>query len=251
MIIKSILKSSILIIIFSLTVKISNAHIKTAATQNLKVFDNSEVIARISSSEINRFSIPNSKIDSYQIAKGEVVITPDIKKGEIYISLIHKNSTKPVNIFISSQTGATFKLLLLPKKITAQQIFLIENKPNMVKSEYQNNDQELISFFKDISTNKTPKGYNSKHHKKTIKFSKLSKKYPILEYLKFTSLITTDAHQGQTYIGKKFKVKNKSKEPIILKESYFYDDGVMAVNLDNSLILPQQEIIMYVISFKL
>lgn len=230
--------------------KISNSHIKVSSVQNIKVFNNTEVIARISSSEINRISIPNYKIESYQIAKGEATITPDVKKGEIYLSLIYKNSTKPINLFISSETGSTFKVLLIPKKITSQQIFLIENKPNLTTSNYQNNDQELINFFKDISANKIPQGYEAKYSKKRVKFRQLQHKYPILKDLKITKLTTIESNQSKTYIGQKFTVQNKSKNKINLKEHYFYQDGTLAVNLTQRVIEPKSSVVMYVISLK-
>jgi type-F conjugative transfer system secretin TraK len=207
------------------------------AAQFIDVADGAEITATISLTELNRIKIMSDKIDGIRVAKNIIEYSRDEKSGDVYINLIRK-SRKPVNLFVSSQSGSTFKLLLMPKDIPSEQIFLIEkNNPEglQVLNDYQD---ELIEFYKSLSLGIAPKDY---------KISK-SGSNTTLGDLKMTFKFAFTPLKPNGFKGEVYEIKNKGSKTQILNSADFYRDGVRAVRFNNQTLNPKETTLVYIIS---
>jgi type-F conjugative transfer system secretin TraK len=211
------------------------------AAQFIEVSEGSEHKVSISSYELNRIKIQGGEIEGFRALEGDITAAPDKEKGELFIHLPSKYSKNITNIFITSSSGSTFKLMLIPKRIPAEQIFLIER--NVTDQVLKISDQyrdKIINFYKEMYIGKTIAGYRVVRKKE--KFKK--------EKLRIKKLISYESETKSGLYGEVFEVKNTSHDSITIQPHEFYQEGVRAVKLDSHMLGKDQTTKMYVISIR-
>jgi hypothetical protein len=93
------------------------------ALQIKQTTDNGQITALVSAQEISRISLAKDRI---RMVNGdpEVDITHDSKTGDIYLKPVAVPLSKPINLFISTEKGFTYQLLLMPEKAPSEQIII-------------------------------------------------------------------------------------------------------------------------------
>ncbi len=93
------------------------------ALQIKQVTDNGQITAIVSAQEISRVSLAKDRI---RMVNGdpEVDITHDSETGDVYIKPATAPLAKPLNLFISTEKGFTYQLLLMPEKVPSEQIII-------------------------------------------------------------------------------------------------------------------------------
>ncbi len=94
------------------------------AQQVTSVVDDGEVLAVISKREITRISLASDRIA--KIVKGDLpfTITHDPDQGDVYFRPELVDITRPVNFFLNSEKGFTYKVILVPEDVPAAHIIL-------------------------------------------------------------------------------------------------------------------------------
>ncbi len=93
------------------------------ALQIKQATDNGQITAIVSAQEISRISLAKDRI---RMVNGdpEVDITHDSETGDVYLKPSTAPLTKPLNLFISTEKGFTYQLLLMPEKVPSEQIII-------------------------------------------------------------------------------------------------------------------------------
>lgn len=214
----------------------------------VSVADGMAVKVDISSYEHNRIKIEGGRINYYTVKKGALIIEYEKIKGEIFVSLPKINRYKnedgdliPISLFVTSDSGSTYQLLLQPKAESAKQIFLVEQsaKDEGMKI-YNNYRDQILSFYKSLYSGQSLQGYTVSYRKKRIKKDKL----------KIIKIATYQPKTGKGLYGEIFEIKNKSKNLKILKPQDFFKEGVRAIKIDSYLLGKGESTRMYVISIR-
>lgn len=79
--------------------------------------------AFISLDDLTRFKTIDDRIKLVYANAGEIEVRDDVVLGEVYIRLI-RSSMSPITIFVATEKGRTYKMLLVPQKIPAEQVFI-------------------------------------------------------------------------------------------------------------------------------
>lgn len=213
-------------------------HISYAA-QIIEVVDDIEVKATISSYELNRIKIEGGKIEGFRALEGDLVAVPDQKKGELFINLPRKYSRKVTNVFLTSDSGATFKLLLVPRNIPSEQIFLVERAVRDKKLEIGNNYRSnILKFYKSLYKRAPVSDYKISY--KTEKSE--------IDDLQIKKIVTYTPKDKTGLVGEIFEVKNDSNEIKIIRPQDFHKDGARAIKLNSHILEADQMTEMYIIS---
>ncbi|MFT4718437.1 MAG: hypothetical protein ACI9IL_000769 [Rickettsiales bacterium] len=222
------------------------------SAQLIKVSPDISVKANISAYELNRLNISGGKILDIIVKKGDLIIDRNKETNDIYLSLPYSKSRSIINIFVVSESNHTYQLLLIPKRIPSEQIFLIENsiddKKLQIKDDYRD---EIISFYKTIYNKELHPDYKiskskrrfkdlSKNQKRQFRKNKI-KLYKTLSY-------TPKSHSG--LYGKIIEVYNKSKKDFKLKEEHFSNNHIKAIKFNEDVIKPGKRTLAYLISIK-
>ena len=210
---------------------------KANAAQFIDVSEGAEISATVSLNELNRIRVEGGKIDGIRITKGILEYSRDEKSGDIFINLLRR-SRKPVNVFITSNSGSTFKLLLIPKDIPAEQIFLIERVAKNGIQIFNNYQDQLTNFYKTLYTGIAPKDYKVSNHNS-------SNNVGDFKIVLKSSYVPS---KPNNFRGDIYEVKNKSKIIQILNPQNFYRDGMRAIKFDSYVLNPKEATRMYIIS---
>jgi len=93
------------------------------ALQIKQTTDNGQITALVSAQEISRISLAKDRILMVN-GDPEVDITHDSETGDIYLKPVAVPLSKPINLFISTEKGFTYQLLLMPEKAPSEQIII-------------------------------------------------------------------------------------------------------------------------------
>ena len=213
------------------------------ALQKIILPDNGTATVEISASEFNRIKLAdrNDGIVKIRANRNELEVNPEQEGGEMYVKLPVSTRKKPINIFISSKKGYTYKLILIPKRIPAEQIFINNQlkSPTFGKQKiYASYSGELIDIYKKIVSGNT-KGCDTSFKKKK---SYLAKNQDIL-------LIKVEQTSCEKFIVEKHIVKNVGESQFLLRHEDFIRSGIKAVKLNgyNNSLFPQESTELFLI----
>jgi conjugal transfer pilus assembly protein TraK len=96
-----------------------------AALQVLEARDGETLLAKISRKEVTRIAVERGRIRKVTGNAGEFVLEKDDEKGQIFIRPTAPDSTKPINLFVSTERS-TIGLLLQPVDIPSDAIVIRE-----------------------------------------------------------------------------------------------------------------------------
>jgi conjugal transfer pilus assembly protein TraK len=98
-----------------------------SALQILDAKDGETVLAKISQKEVTRISVERGRIRKVTGNAGEFVLEKDDEKGQVFIRPVSPDSTKPINLFVSSERS-TIGLLLQPVDTPSDAIVIREGR---------------------------------------------------------------------------------------------------------------------------
>ena len=196
------------------------------AGQQKDVKDRDMVTLTLSSKDPNIVALINDRINKYTAVKGVATASIDTKDGFLNVKPAGIFNDRPFSMIIFTEKGYRYTLLLVPKKIPAQDIVL-------------NNEQIL-------TVNKNPLAlYSAKIAnlvKAMIKDGKIKDyKKEIIEQDISTNqqeLISVVNYVGNDLKGEILVYKNLSSNDKSLREQAFYGTNVIAVAISNKDLKP-------------
>ena len=87
--------------------------------------DGETVLAKVSRKEVTRISVDRGRIRKVTGNAGEFVLEKDDEKGQVFIRPVATDSTKPINLFVSTERS-TIGLLLQPVDTPSDAIVIRE-----------------------------------------------------------------------------------------------------------------------------
>ena len=203
------------------------------AAQIKDLEDGDEFSAEISRTDLNRIKVVGDRIRDVKINNMELDVSLDEKVGEVYIRAAHSAENKPINIFIITQQNFTYKGILYPKSIPAEQIIVrndmvhVGGDMEVTKIGKNSYEQQIISLMKAMREKKHLESYQIKYEKKYVDLGDLSMR-------------RSTVYKGQNFIGEIFVLKNSTSQVLNLEEKIFFKNGVKAVKIEKPDLLPDE-----------
>lgn len=214
------------------------------AAQIKEIEDGGEFTAEISKMDLNRIKVTGDRIRDVKMNTGDLDISIDEKNGEVFIRAAHSVENKPINIFVITQQNFTYKGILYPRSIPAEQIILRNDSVPIAGGSFElskvgggknSYEQQIIALFKAMRQNKRLDSYQVKNDKKYIDLGDLSMK-------------RTSVYKGPVLTGETFTLKNSTNQVINLEEKIFFKNGIKAVKIEKRDLLPDESTEIYIIS---
>ena len=210
------------------------------AIQNKEVNDGDEFNAVISRNDLNRIKVVNDKIRDIKSNNQELDLNVDEKNGEVYLRVASAYENKPINIFILTQQNQTYKGILYPKLIPAEQIIL--NNENIgLANNYLNKinnknsyEKEILELMNAMRRGQKIENYQIKRNSKYIDLGDLSMK-------------RSEIYKGVNMTGEVYIIKNSTKQILNLDEKFFYKNGVKAIKIEKRELLPNEQSQVFII----
>ena len=210
------------------------------AIQNKEVNDGDEFNAVISRNDLNRIKVVNDKIRDIKSNNQELDLNVDEKNGEVYLRVASAYENKPINIFILTQQNQTYKGILYPKLIPAEQIIL-NNEDIGLANNYLNKinnknsyEKEILELMNAMRRGQKIENYQIKRNSKYIDLGDLSMK-------------RSEIYKGVNMTGEVYIIKNSTKQILNLDEKFFYKNGVKAIKIEKRELLPSEQSQVFII----
>ena len=149
-----------------------------------------------------------------------------------------KSLSKPISITIITEGGLTQDLRLMPRDLEAQSI-LLRSAPPESESETASKSikSEIAGLMEQMMRHQSIEGYEKHPLKRPDRsLGRLVGLEPILFY------------QGSSYVGRIYKLTNKSEYPLTLTEKRVFRTGDVAISISKESVPPGQTAWVYIIS---
>lgn len=198
------------------------------AFQTFQVKNGSEVTASIYQSGLSRIYLQDDRISTIKGLAGEFQIDKNDEIGDIYIKPLASRSADDFDLFIQTEKGNTYSLILRvnadkPESIRLDAIDLVAPVQTMVGQE-KDNQAMIIKLIKVASQGSEIKGYSSEVFAEPNRLSLRKNVVSILE----------KSYQGKDYRIDVLRVENNTKDHINIHEQDFAVGlNVVAVSVEN------------------
>ena len=196
------------------------------------------MLAKVSRKEVTRISIERGRIRKVTGNAGEFVLEKDDEKGQIFIRPASPDSTKPINLFVSTERS-TIGLLLQPVDIPSDAI--------------------VIREARDAAAD-PPRIERSGRHVRTMKNLLLAMaedalpddmevREPGRDLALWPGARLTLQRQwlGSSVVGEKYLLTNAGAAALELAERDIFKRGVMALSIEQASLRPGESSQLYVI----
>ncbi len=189
------------------------------AQQMIAVQEGVEVSATLSSKALNRIAVQNDRILSVKGTQGEFELDKDSELGQVFVKPIPKESQEPIHIFISTETGKTYALALLPQDTSAQSIVLMPPLSLSTWEQAGSYEAAIKTLIKAMHTQTELEGFA---------IERLNIKLPSLQGVK---VVVLQSYTGNPLSAEVLELHNTTKQSLNFDEIDFYSEGVRAITV--------------------
>lgn len=194
-----------------------------AALQIVDARDGETVFAKISQKEVTRISVERGRIRKVTGNAGEFVLEKDEDKGQVFLRPTQSDSTKPINVFVTSDRG-TVALLLQPVDSPSDTIVIREGRgagPTPSQSERSGRHVRTVkNLLLAMATDALPEDMEIREPNRELAL------WPGLR------MTLQRVYLGSGVVGEKYQLANVGKADLTLIETDLYKSGVIAVSLE-------------------
>lgn len=194
-----------------------------SALQILDARDGETVLGKIARQEVTRIAFERGRIRKVTASAGELVVEKDEDRGQIFIRPTAPDSTKPINLFVSSEQS-TVALLLQPVDTPSDTIVIREARaPAVSRMERSGRHvRTLKNLLLAMATDALP--------------DDLEVREPGVELTLRPDVRMTlqRAWLGAGMVGEKYLLANLGSAPLELAERDLFKPGVLAVSLEQA-----------------
>jgi conjugal transfer pilus assembly protein TraK len=199
---------------------------------------------RISSGDITRISIQDSRITNMHFPDGALTVE---KNDDLGFALVRTRTNKPVSIVITTESGFAHTLYLQPVDIPAETVVvreLLKPKTEKTRSKFKASTEPLAQQVKRLvlamaRNEQDPEDYI---------VEEINKEFDLWQETYFLQL---DKYDGAELAGFRFQLKNISAKTMRLGEQEFYRNGVVGVAIDNHVLRPGEETMVYIVQVRI
>lgn len=199
------------------------------AEQNFSVGNNATIVAIASKQEITRINFGGERVAALHYIGNEFHY--DINESDIYLKVFAQD--KPINFFVRTENGKTYKFILDVKDIPATQIFVGKqhNKKHTRSKRASLFRQNISQLVRVLKIEEPYLGFDFKRQ------GTKSKKGHMLMH----SVLTAS---GKGLIGEKIVLSNISNEELNISNHDFIEPGIAAIYLGKNNLLPNEKTIL-------
>jgi conjugal transfer pilus assembly protein TraK len=214
---------------------------RALAVQIVDGADGATIYAKVSKTEQTRLSVDRGRIASLRVKDGELGIDPDDETGQMFLS-VPPNATKPINGFLTTESGHTYTLILQIVDMPSDSIVIKEQR---AKQQASRNDFKSTSYDKAVRRLVSVMANDELPDDMQIK--EVGRR---LDLWQEAAMTLERQYIAGEIVGERYLVANVSKDAMVLDEREFYRKGVSVVALDQLNLAPGASTRLYVIREK-
>jgi conjugal transfer pilus assembly protein TraK len=208
------------------------------AQQVVEARDGATVLARVSRQEVTRIAFERSRVRRVTGNANEFVLEKDDERGQVFIRPADPQSTKPINLFVSSDRG-TVSLLLQPVDVPGDSIVIREPRatadapPRLEAS--SRHVRTLKNLLVALADDSLPEDMEVREPGRDIAL------------WSGTRLTLERVLLGAHVVAEKYRLANTGAAALTLHEPDLHKRGVMAVSVERVSLQPGEATPVFVI----
>ena len=208
------------------------------ALQIVDAQDGQTALGKLSRKEVTRIAFERGRVRKVTGSAGEFVLEKDDEKGQIFIRPMDPQSTKPINLFLTSDRG-TVALLLQPVDTPSDSILIREPRersaaPTRLEASGRH-VRTLKNLLLALADDALPDDMQALEPARDIAL------WP------GTRLSLQRVLQGTGVVGEKYQLTNISDTDLVVAETALFKSGVMAVSVEQPSLRPGEATNLFVI----
>ena len=208
------------------------------ALQIVDAQDGQTVLGKISRKEVTRIAFERARVRKVTGNAGEFVLEKDDEKGQVFLRPSDPQSTKPINLFLTSEHG-TVALLLQPVDTPSDTIVIREPRgkdatPSKLEASGRH-VRTLKNLLLALADDSLPEDMEVKEPARD------------LVLWRDTRLTLQRVLLGESVVGEKYQLTNLGASAIEFLESDLFKSGVMAVSVEHPSLMPGEATSLFVI----
>ncbi len=200
--------------------------------------DGETVLAKVSRKEVTRIAIERGRIRKVTGNAGEFVLEKDDDKGQIFIRPVSPDSSKPINVFVTSER-TTIGLLLQPVDTPSDTIVIREARDTPVGPARIERSGRHVRTMKNLllamAGDALPDDMEVREPGREMAL------WP------GTRLTLQRLWLGAGMVGEKYQLVNAGHAAMDVAERQLFKSGVMAVSVEQSSLRPGEATQLFVI----
>jgi len=209
-----------------------------SALQILDARDGETVLAKISRKEVTRIAFERGRIRKVTGNAGEFVLEKDDEKGQVFLRPASSDSTKPINVFVSSERS-TVALLLEPVDVPSDTIVIREARERTDGASRLERSGRHVRTLKNLLLAMAGDALPD-----DMEVREAGRELALWPGVRLT---LERAWLGAGIVGEKFQLANAAKSPLNLVERDLYKPGVMAIAIEHASLAPGESTNLFVI----
>jgi conjugal transfer pilus assembly protein TraK len=208
------------------------------ALQVVDARDGETVLAKVSRKEVTRISIERGRIRKVTGNAGEFVLEKDDEKGQIFIRPTAPDSTKPINLFVSTERS-TIGLLLQPVDIPSDAIVIREARDATAEPSRIERSGRHVRTMKNLLLAMAEDALPDD----------MEVREPGRDLALWPGARLTLQRQwlGSSVVGEKYQLTNAGAAALELAERDLFKRGVMALSIEQASLRPGESTQLFVI----
>ena len=209
-----------------------------AALQILDVKDGETVLGKISQKEVTRIGVERGRIRKVTGNAGEFVLEKDEEKGQIFIRPMSPDSTKPINLFITSERS-TIGLVLQPVDTPSDTIVIREGRDPLTSNSRLEKSGRHVRTIKNLLLMMAGDALPDD----------MEVREPVRDLALWPGARLTLQRQwvGSSVVGEKYLLMNAGAAALELAERDLFKRGVMALSIEQASLRPGESTQLFVI----
>ena len=211
------------------------------ALQIVDAQDGQTALAKLSRKEVTRIAFEHGRVRKVTGSAGEFVLEKDDEKGQIFIRPTDAQSTKPINLFLTSERG-TVALLLQPVDTPSDSIVIREasdpRERNSAPTRLEASGRHvrtLKNLLLQLADDALPEDMQALELARDITL------WP------GTRLTLQRVLLGTGVVGEKYQLTNTGNTTMEVAETALFKSGVMAVSVEQPSLRPGEATNLFVI----
>ena len=209
-----------------------------SALQILDAKDGETVLGKISQKEVTRISVERGRIRKVTGNTGEFVLEKDEEKGQIFVRPVSPESTKPINLFITSERS-TIGLVLQPVDTPSDTLVIREARDPLTSASRMEKSGRHVRTIKNLllamADDALPDDMDVREPTQELSL------WPGVR------LSLQRVWLGAGIVGEKYQLANIGSTELNLAEGDLFKPGVMAVSLEHGRLRPGESTNLFVI----
>jgi len=196
------------------------------------------VLGKISRKEVTRIAFEKGRVRKVTGSAGEFILEKDDEKGQIFVRPTDPQSTKPINLFLTSERG-TVALLLQPVDTPSDSIVIREPRSSSAAPTRLEASGRHVRTIKNLllalADDALPEDMEARELARDVAL------WP------GTRLTLRRVLLGSGVVGEKYQLTNIGSATMELAEANLFKSGVMAVSVEQNSLRPGEATNLFVI----